>query len=86
MEMTNNEIVRSYNSARNKKKQLKILAELNSCDVEKIESIVGIEVKEKPSRADWLASQLDSIDRDIHSLEEKYTVYARELSLIDEGV
>lgn len=40
MQMSNEEIVRSYREAKSKSKQLKILAELNACDTQKIKDIL----------------------------------------------
>lgn len=40
MQMSNEEIVRSYREAKNKAKQLEILAELNACDTQKIKDIL----------------------------------------------
>lgn len=40
MQMSNEEIVRSYRDAKNKAKQLGILAELNACDTQKIKDIL----------------------------------------------
>ncbi len=40
MQMTNGEIVASYRQAKNKKEQVKILAELNACNVEEITKIL----------------------------------------------
>ena len=40
MQMTNGEIVASYRQAKNKKEQVKILAELNACKIEEITKIL----------------------------------------------
>lgn len=40
MEMTNNEIVRSYREAKSKKEQIKILAQLNACEEIVIKTIL----------------------------------------------
>lgn len=40
MQMSNEEIVKSYKEAKNKAKQLGILAELNACDKQKIKEIL----------------------------------------------
>lgn len=51
MQMNNAEIVKSYREAKDKKKQVSILAELNACEKEKIISILkdgGISDRELP--------------------------------------
>ena len=40
MQMTNEEIVRNYKEAKNKDSQIKILAQLNLCDPQKIKDIL----------------------------------------------
>ena len=40
MQMTDNEIVKSYKEAKEKKKQIEILSQLNACDVAKIREIL----------------------------------------------
>ena len=51
MQMTNGEIVASYRQAKNKKEQVKILAELNCCTQDEIKKILlegGLDVRELP--------------------------------------
>lgn len=48
MQMTEGEIRRSYREAREKKKQIRILAELNACSVAEIQAILD---GKKPERA-----------------------------------
>lgn len=51
MEMTTAEIIRSYREAKNKKKQVNILAQLNLCTVEEIKNILtegGVNWRELP--------------------------------------
>lgn len=43
MQMSVNEIKRSYDEAKNKKRQIDILADLNCCSREEIEKIVKVE-------------------------------------------
>lgn len=86
MQMTDNEIRRDYNSAKNKKKQLGILAELNCCSVAEIKDIVLCtpKVKATPPASinlaegqinkvkDMLAQKLDALDEEIKRLESQY--------------
>ena len=51
MQMSNEEIVRNYMQAKDKAKQLGILAELNACDVQKIKDIMtegGVDYRSFP--------------------------------------
>ena len=51
MEMTDSEIVRSYREARDKRKQVKILSQLNLCEIEEILDILtknGVKSQELP--------------------------------------
>lgn len=41
MQMSNEEIIRSYREARDKRKQVEILSELNACDVQEIRDILA---------------------------------------------
>lgn len=43
MEMSVGEIKRSYDQAKNKRRQIDILAELNDCDRSEIEKIISVE-------------------------------------------
>ena len=80
MQMTDNEIKRQYKEAKNKKQQIGILADLNCCSKEEIESILGIAQEDnKPpgdmSRGqimDLLFGKLDSIEQEIQRLEAEY--------------
>lgn len=84
MQMTVGEIKRSYDQARNKTRQIGILADLNNCDREKIEKILGVESKrrqknEEPIKEyslsetmDMLYLHLEDIEEQIKSLEEEY--------------
>ena len=49
MQMTNEEIIKSYKEAKDKKKQIKILADLNTCDANIIKEIL-IEAGETATR------------------------------------
>lgn len=51
MQMTNGEIIANYRQAKNKKEQLKILAELNACTQDEIKKILlegGLDVRQLP--------------------------------------
>lgn len=74
MQMTEGEIRRSYKSAKSKKKQRYILADLNGCSVEKIDEIVTGEQAEK------LYSYLDFLDRKIRGLEREYERTVRKIA------
>lgn len=50
MEMTNEEIIKSYKEAKNKQKQIKILADLNGCRPMEIKKIVGVEEPKKEEK------------------------------------
>lgn len=76
MQMTNDEIRRNYAEARNKSKQVGILADLNECSRDAIKDILGIS---KPVQASdnvpilsVLFAQLDKVDEQIKALEEEY--------------
>lgn len=63
MQMSNEEIVRSYREAKSKSKQLEILAELNACDTQKIKDILigsGMDHRQLPRRErDKAAAQME---------------------------
>lgn len=61
MEMTNEEIIKSYNEAKNKQKQIKILADLNSCRPIEIKKIVGIE---EPKQEEKKATEKKTVSID----------------------
>lgn len=87
MQMSVGEIQRSYNTAKNKKAQIGILAELNDCSVEEIEKIIGVESgrRKEPAEVpvvpteltrgeimDMLFGRMDVLDKEIKRLEEEY--------------
>ena len=74
MQMTKKEIRRSYRSAKNKKLQRHILADLNGCSVEEIDEIISGEQSEK------LYNHLDLLDRKIRGLEKEYARTARKIA------
>lgn len=84
MEMTHDEIRRNYREAKNKTKQVGILAELNNCSRKEIEEILGLLKNpiepcktENPEFTrgeimDMLFGKIDALDRQIKRLEEEY--------------
>lgn len=85
MQMTDGEIRRMYKSAKNKKKQIEILAQLNCCDTGKILQIVhnNRDAKEKLEKhdsaycitihkANALMDRLDELNAMIKPLEDEY--------------
>lgn len=50
MQMTNEEIVREYSSSKDKRKQINILAQLNTCDASQIREILEAAGVEMPKR------------------------------------
>ena len=76
MQMTNSEIRRNYAEARNKSKQVGILADLNECSRDEIEEILGIakpvHTSDNVPILSVLFAQLDKVDEQIKALEEEY--------------
>ncbi len=85
MQMTDGEIRSMYKSAKDKKKQIEILAQLNCCDTGKILQIVhhNREAKEESGKHDSedyitshkakvLMDRLDELDAKIKPLEDEY--------------
>lgn len=62
MEMTNEEIIKSYKEAKNKSRQIKILAELNCCKQIDIKKIVGVE---EPKQEEKKAVSIDKMRKDL---------------------
>ena len=75
-----NEVYQAYKNAKNKARQIDILAELNDCSVDDIVVILAGQINrpsivEKPKQPDFmeiLSRQLDELDKDIRGLEVKY--------------
>jgi hypothetical protein len=96
--MTDNEIRRNYNEAKNKKMQIGILADMNCCTRAKIREIVGANANAEPQPdcdlkqnednqsqlVEWVHGQLDVIDSSIKELEEKYKKYVAVLEVLEE--
>lgn len=73
MEMGHEEIKISYRNAKQKKKQLGILADLNCCSREEIKKIVQ-EAEDSPDNdiIHRLYNRLDFLDREIRERETEY--------------
>lgn len=83
MEMSVGEIKRSYDQAKNKRRQIDILAELNDCDRSEIEKIISVEsmreqhepvkeVVEKPSEKEMgLNDVMNTLFSRLDELEKK---------------
>lgn len=76
MQMTVEEIIRSYTQAKDKSKQIGILADLNGCDKEKIRSILrtrGVELptKGRPKKTDVKKTTWPKADPKIEDLVQK---------------
>ena len=97
MVMSREEILRDYKSAKNRRRQVQILAELNCCSRAEIERILGLakpddaavpaagtETEERCPFEAWLHGRLDSLDEEIRALEEKYRKYAAALEVLGE--
>lgn len=86
------EIRRQYKYAKNKKKCVSILAELNCCGKEKIEQILGLDKRatddrlSKPNenRINFLYARLDKLMALIKPLEDEYNRIVAELMSIPE--
>lgn len=81
MQMTIWEIQNSYRTAKNKEKQIGILAELNDCSIKDIKKILDIDkkpVEEKPKEIagediiSKLFERLEVLDKEIKDKEEEY--------------
>lgn len=96
MVMSREEILRDYKSAKNRRRQVQILADLNCCSRAEIERILGlekpdgaapaagIETEERSPFEAWLHGRLDSMDAEIKALEEKYRKYANAIEVLGE--
>lgn len=80
MVMTEREILQSYKTAKNQKKQISILADLNSCSPEYIKAILKLPVKGEEIDVEklmsWAESRMDAINAQISLLEEQYKAYS----------
>lgn len=80
MVMTEREILQSYKTAKNQKKQISILADLNACSPEYIKAILKLPVKGEEIDVDrlmsWAENRMDAINAQISMLEEQYKAYS----------
>lgn len=80
MVMTEREILQSYKTAKNQKKQISILADLNACSPEYIKAILKLPVKGEEIDVEklmsWAESRMDAINAQISLLEEQYKAYS----------
>ncbi len=82
MQMSVEEIKRNYDQAKNKKQQIRILADLNCCSREEIEKVLEVESNRKAieppkeyslsEAMDVLFARLDELEGQIKSLETEY--------------
>lgn len=79
--MTEREICISYRQARDKKKQLQILAELNNVKrIHIIKFLLEHDEKLSPKETEKLYVRLDVLDEKIHEMEEEYREIADALN------
>ncbi len=74
MQMTEGEILNSYRHAKEKGKQIKILAELNACPVSRIEEILteaGYLLNGHPRKGPLPKSVINTLDKENSKKEEK---------------
>lgn len=93
MQMSVAEIRRAYSQAKNKKKQVYILADLNGCSLKEILDIVHTEKAKEPEKPkeEWiptpeqkaLIDRLDELDGMIGKLEKEYQEVARKLCEVE---
>lgn len=80
MEMSNDEIIRNYRAAKNKKMQIGILADLNCCDKQTIKDIIAHEEMRTTDKKavgyqmvlKSLYEELDCLEGQIKPLECRY--------------
>lgn len=82
MIMEKGEILREYKYAKNQRKMISILADLNCCSKDEIREILGLKVEQKrrqKSKAKLIEEEikslyerLDELDKQILSLEDEY--------------
>ena len=88
--MTAAEIKRSYEQAKNPEKQIRLLAELNDCSEDDIREL--LEIKEEPAEVepknskimDLLENELESVEKQIQILEERYRKILAAIDVIGE--
>lgn len=82
MTMDKGEIVREYKYAKNQRKMISILADLNCCSKDEIREILGLKVNQKRKQRSKaklideeiksLYERLDELDKQIIPLEDEY--------------
>lgn len=79
MTMTDDEIIVRHRQAKDKKEQIRILAELNDCSVEEIKEIVSAKKEKSNSKGqvtvddaiNIIRKEIQSIDKEIEKLNMK---------------
>lgn len=95
MRYTENEIIRSYNAAKDKKKQVDILAELCCCQKSEILDIIHKQEKvlheEEQPQEEWrekilnqLYKRMDEVEKEIRKKEASYKELAMAIKVISE--
>lgn len=88
--MTAAEIKRSYEQAKKPEKQIRLLAELNDCSEDDIREL--LEIREEPPAIepknskimDLLENELESVEKQIQVLEERYRKILAAIDVIGE--
>ncbi len=93
MQMTEEEIRKSYKQAKHPQRQIRILAELNDCTEEDIEAILNPEeARAKKKNADIklmleaLCDEMDRVDKEIRRLELRYVNIKGAMDALDKLV
>ena len=93
MQMTEEEIRRSYKQAKHPQSQIRILAELNDCSVDTIKAILNPEeAQAKKKKADVnlmieaLSEEMDRVDKEIKKLELRYVNIKGAIDALDKLV
>lgn len=95
MQMTAGEIKRSYDQAKDKERQIGILADLNCCTREAIAVILDVESRKKPRASEQkitgidaaeqaLYAVLDDLESEIRNLEEEYKSVKKAIDVLAE--
>lgn len=85
MTMSKDEIRRNYNEAKNKKRQIEILADMNCCSTETIKAIVTPEEKtvKEESFLSAVHKEMDRVDAEIKKLEEWYKKLVNTMEVLE---
>lgn len=76
MEMSDGEIRMEYRLAKNKDKQIEILADENCCSKKKIREVLGLPQPKKRMTQKQMFDELDRLDEAIKELEKQYKAIA----------